>query len=155
MHTSGQWNGKDRLSFPVPTETDMDIYKLRLKLTLEETFEVLEATLTTAVYEESFQPLIAAMTAKIEQLQPQHFDVKPVDIYDSLVDQLYVNDGWANLMGFDMQKGFEEVHNSNLSKFDSNGKAIFRWDGKLLKGPNYKKPDLSSVYDKHKFVYVP
>lgn len=156
MYLSKQWDGKSILSSPVPTEDDTNVYKLRLKLTLEETFEILEATLTTAVYEESFQPLIDAMTAKIEHLQSQHFDVKPVDVYDSLIDQQYVNEGWANLMGFDMAAGFDEVHTSNLSKFDTNGNAIFRWDGKLLKCPqNYVPPRLDLILANYKFKYTP
>lgn len=153
MVAGKQWDGVTTLSFPVPTVEETQVYRLRLKLMLEETFEGIEAVVTTAVYEESFKPLIEAMTAKLEHLQSHHFDVKPVDLFDSLLDQTYVNDGWANLMGFDLHAGFEEVHRSNLSKFDKDGQPIFRYDGKLLKGPDYSPPNLQKVYETTKFVY--
>ena len=44
---------------------------------------------------------------------------------------------------------FKEVHRSNLSKLDENGKPIFREDGKLLKGPNFSKPDLKSILENY------
>jgi predicted HAD superfamily Cof-like phosphohydrolase len=99
--------------------------------------------------------LIDAITAKVEHLQQPHFNVDPIGIFDSLVDQEYVNGGFANLLGLDLQKGFDEVHRSNLSKFDKDGSAIFRYDGKLMKGPDYVAPNLHKVYETYKFTYKP
>ncbi len=45
-------------------------------------------------------------------------------------------------------EAFARVHNSNMSKLDSNGNPILREDGKVMKGPNYKKPDLTDLLEK-------
>lgn len=62
-----------------------------------------------------------------------------------LADILYVVFGTIITEGLqnDIERVFDEVHKSNLSKLDENGKPIRRADGKVLKGPNYKEPDLS------------
>lgn len=64
-----QWDGESLLSFPKPKdEKELATYKLRLKLTLEETFEVFEAVLAPEVYEAVFAPIIKDINAKIEAL---------------------------------------------------------------------------------------
>ena len=75
-------------------------------------------------------------------------NINPVEVFDSLVDQEYVNLGFANLLGLDMTEGFREVHSSNMTKLDENGQPIFREDGKLLKSNLYTPPDLNKVYNK-------
>lgn len=66
---------------------------------------------------------------------------------DALVDLEYVLLGAVLGFGFQniFDKAFREVHRSNLSKLDENGKPVYRKDGKVLKGPNYKKPDLETI----------
>jgi len=64
---------------------------------------------------------------------------------DGLTDLLYVIYGAGHAFGIDLDKCFEEVHRSNLSKLGLDGKPIFRADGKALKGPNYSPPDLKKV----------
>ena len=66
-----------------------------------------------------------------------------VEVADALTDLLYVTYGAGHAFGIDLDKCFEEVQNSNMSKLDENGKPIFNEDGKVMKGPNYFKPDLS------------
>tara|TARA_B100001027_G_scaffold70381_1_gene48033 strand:- start:5 stop:376 length:372 start_codon:yes stop_codon:yes gene_type:complete len=66
-----------------------------------------------------------------------------VEIADALTDILYVTYGAGHAFGINLDKCFEEVQNSNMSKLDSNGKPIYNDKGKVMKGPNYFKPDLS------------
>ena len=62
---------------------------------------------------------------------------------DALTDILYVTYGAGHAFGIDLDKCFEEVQNSNMSKLDENGKPIYNEKGKVMKGPNYFKPDLN------------
>tara|TARA_B100000609_G_C17174325_1_gene413455 strand:- start:682 stop:1089 length:408 start_codon:yes stop_codon:yes gene_type:complete len=62
-----------------------------------------------------------------------------------LVDLLYVTYGTIHTMGWDADAAFEQVHASNMSKVDETGKPQYREDGKILKGPNYKKPDMKEL----------
>ena len=66
-----------------------------------------------------------------------------LEIADALTDILYVTYGAGHAFGIDLDKCFEEVQNSNMSKLDDNGKPIYNESGKVMKGPNYFKPDLS------------
>ena len=71
-------------------------------------------------------------------------DIK--EVADALTDILYVTYGAGHAFGINLDKCFEEVQNSNMSKLGSDGKPIYNDKGKVMKGPNYFKPDL------HKFV---
>lgn len=62
-----------------------------------------------------------------------------------LADLQYVLSGTAVAFGLPLDEAFTEVHRSNMSKLGDDGKALFREDGKVLKGPNYRAPDLSSI----------
>ena len=62
---------------------------------------------------------------------------------DALTDILYVTYGAGHAFGIDLDRCFEEVQNSNMSKLDENGKPIYNDSGKVMKGPNYFKPNLS------------
>ena len=66
-----------------------------------------------------------------------------LEVADALTDILYVTYGAGHAFGIDLDKCFEEVQNSNMSKLDENGKPIYNESGKAMKGPNYFKPDLS------------
>ena len=65
------------------------------------------------------------------------------EVADALTDILYVTYGAGHAFGIDLDKCFNEVQNSNMSKLDDNGNPIYNEDGKVMKGPNYFKPDLS------------
>ena len=65
-----------------------------------------------------------------------------VEIADALTDILYVTYGAGHAFGINLDKCFDEVQNSNMSKLDQNGKAIFNDKGKVMKGPNYIAPNL-------------
>ncbi len=66
-----------------------------------------------------------------------------LEVADALTDILYVTYGAGHAFGIDLDKCFDEVQNSNMSKLDENGKPIYNEHGKIMKGPNYFKPDLS------------
>jgi predicted HAD superfamily Cof-like phosphohydrolase len=66
-----------------------------------------------------------------------------LEVADALTDILYVTYGAGHAFGINLDKCFDEVQNSNMSKLDENGKPIYNEHGKVMKGPNYFKPDLS------------
>ena len=68
-------------------------------------------------------------------------DIK--EVADALTDILYVTYGAGHAFGINLDKCFDEVQNSNMSKLDQNGKPIYNDAGKVMKGPNYFKPNLS------------
>ena len=65
------------------------------------------------------------------------------EVADALTDILYVTYGAGHAFGIDLDKCFDEVQKSNMSKLDDAGKPIYNDLGKVMKGPNYFKPDLS------------
>ena len=67
-------------------------------------------------------------------------DIK--EVADALTDILYVTYGAGHAFGINLDKCFEEVQNSNMSKLGKDGKPIYNEKGKVMKGPNYFKPDL-------------
>ena len=68
-------------------------------------------------------------------------DIK--EVADALTDILYVTYGAGHAFGINLDKCFEEVQNSNMSKLGSDGKPIYNDKGKVMKGPNYFKPNLN------------
>ena len=68
-------------------------------------------------------------------------DIK--EVADALTDILYVTYGAGHAFGIDLDKCFEEVQNSNMSKLGNDGRPIYNEKGKVMKGPNYFKPNLS------------
>ena len=65
------------------------------------------------------------------------------EIADALTDILYVTYGAGHAYGIDLDKCFNEVQQSNMSKLGDDGKPIYNDKGKVMKGPNYFKPDLT------------
>ena len=94
-------------------------YLLRYKLMREENEEYLEACKTNDI----------------------------VEIADALGDQMYILFGTMLKHGLQhkMEEVFSEIHRSNMSKLDHNGKPIYREDGKVMKGPNYFKPSFEEI----------
>ena len=66
-----------------------------------------------------------------------------LEVADALTDILYVTYGAGHAFGINLDECFEEVQNSNMSKLDATGEPIYNDVGKVMKGPNYFKPDLS------------
>jgi len=69
------------------------------------------------------------------------------EVADALTDILYVTYGAGHAFGVNLDKCFEEVQNSNMSKLGKDGKPIFNENGKVMKGPNYFKPNLSKFLE--------
>ena len=80
---------------------------------------------------------------ELEELNQAILDKDVKEVADALTDILYVTYGAGHAFGIDLDKCFNEVQKSNMSKLDSDGKPIYNEDGKVMKGPNYFKPDLN------------
>ena len=80
---------------------------------------------------------------ELDELQEAMKNNNLLEVADALTDILYVTYGAGHAFGINLDKCFEEVQNSNMSKLDENGKPIYNESGKVMKGPNYFKPDLS------------
>jgi predicted HAD superfamily Cof-like phosphohydrolase len=80
---------------------------------------------------------------ELDELQEAMKNNDLLEVADALTDILYVTYGAGHAFGIDLDRCFEEVQNSNMSKLDENGKPIYNESGKVMKGPNYFKPDLS------------
>ena len=93
---------------------DENIIKLRLKLIKEE----------------------------LEELEQALNDKNLLEVADALTDILYVTYGAGHSFGINLDSCFEEVQRSNMSKLDKDGKPIYNEYGKVMKGPNFSKPNL-------------
>ena len=80
---------------------------------------------------------------ELEELTEAMQDENLLEVADALTDILYVTYGAGHAFGIDLDKCFEEVQNSNMSKLGEDGKPIYNDAGKVMNGPNYFKPDLS------------
>ena len=80
---------------------------------------------------------------ELEELKQAIVNKDLLEVADALTDILYVTYGAGHAFGIDLDSCFEEVQNSNMSKLGDNGKPIYNDAGKVMKGPNYYKPDLS------------
>jgi predicted HAD superfamily Cof-like phosphohydrolase len=84
---------------------------------------------------------------ELEELTQAMNDKNLLEVADALTDILYVTYGAGHAFGIDLDKCFDEVQKSNMSKLGEDGKPIYNESGKVMKGPNYFKPDLT------KFIY--
>jgi predicted HAD superfamily Cof-like phosphohydrolase len=80
---------------------------------------------------------------ELEELTNAMKEKDLTEVADALTDILYVTYGAGHAFGIDLDKCFDEVQSSNMSKLGENGKPIYNEAGKVMKGPNYFKPDLS------------
>ena len=80
---------------------------------------------------------------ELEELKIAMENKDLLEVADALTDILYVTYGAGHAFGIDLDKCFEEVQNSNMSKLGEDGKPIYNESGKIMKGPKYFKPDLT------------
>ena len=80
---------------------------------------------------------------ELEELRQAIKDNDIKEVADALTDILYVTYGAGHAFGINLDKCFYEVQQSNMSKLGPNGKPIYNESGKVMKGPNYFKPDLN------------
>ena len=86
---------------------------------------------------------ISLISEELEELKQAISEKNLTEVADALTDILYVTYGAGHAFGIDLDMCFDEVQNSNMSKLGKDGKPIFNEFGKVMKGPNYFKPDLS------------
>ena len=80
---------------------------------------------------------------ELEELKEAMENKDLLEVADALTDILYVTYGAGHAFGIDLDKCFEEVQNSNMSKLGEDDKPIYNEFGKVMKGPKYFKPDLT------------
>ena len=80
---------------------------------------------------------------ELNELKEAIKDKNLKEVADALTDILYVTYGAGHAFGINLDKCFEEVQKSNMSKLGNDGKPIYNEQGKVMKGPNYFKPDLN------------
>ena len=98
--------------------------------------------------DKSIQELrIDLIAEELQELEDAVRDGDLIGVADALTDLLYVVYGAGHAFGIDLDSCFEEVHSSNMSKLGTDGKPIYREDGKVLKGPNFREPDLATVLE--------
>ena len=86
---------------------------------------------------------LSLINEELEELKKAMLDNNIVEVADALTDILYVTYGAGHAFGINLDKCFNEVQDSNMSKLDENGRPIYNEHGKVMKGPKYFKPDLS------------
>tara|TARA_B100001093_G_scaffold504085_1_gene559388 strand:+ start:535 stop:906 length:372 start_codon:yes stop_codon:yes gene_type:complete len=86
---------------------------------------------------------LSLIKEELEELSDAMQKKDLIEVADALTDILYVTYGAGHSFGINLDKCFDEVQNSNMSKLGKNGKPIYNEYGKVMKGPNYFKPDLN------------
>ena len=86
---------------------------------------------------------ISLINEELDELKTAIKDNNILEVADALTDILYVTYGAGHSFGVDLDKCFDEVQKSNMSKLGDDGKPIYNEAGKVMKGPGYFKPDLS------------
>ena len=84
---------------------------------------------------------------ELDEFQEALNDKSLKEVADSLTDILYVTYGAGHAFGIDLDKCFDEVQRSNMSKLGADGKPIYNEHGKVMKGPNYFEPNLKKFID--------
>ena len=86
---------------------------------------------------------LSLIQEELDELNKAIQDKDIIEVADALTDILYVTYGAGHAFGINLDQCFNEVQNSNMSKLGDDGKPIYNENGKVMKGPNYFKPDLS------------
>ena len=88
---------------------------------------------------------ISLINEELEELKQAISEKNLTEVADALTDILYVTYGAGHAFGINLDKCFEEVQNSNMSKLGEDGKPIYNEFGKVMKGPKYFKPNLEKL----------
>ncbi len=92
---------------------------------------------------------ISLIQEELDELTKAIKEKDVLEVADALTDILYVTYGAGHAFGINLDKCFEEVQKSNMSKLGKDGKPIYNQHGKVMKGPDYFKPDLSKFLTKY------
>ena len=98
---------------------------------------------TPTINPKDAQFVIDFIQEELDELKEAIDNKDITEVADALTDILYVTYGAGHAFGINLDKCFQEVQNSNMSKLGSDGKPIYNDKGKVMKGPNYFKPNLS------------
>ena len=90
---------------------------------------------------------VSLIQEELDELKEAMQNKDLLEVADALTDLLYVTYGAGHAFGINLDKCFDEVQNSNMSKLDENGKPIYNEFGKVMKGPNYFKPNLKKFIE--------
>ena len=124
----------------VDDDANYDLLHLRAKLISEETDEVLFAV-------KDLKNLMLESKAGVRPVSKQEFVDAKAALLKELCDLQYVLSGFAVTFGLPFDEAFRRVHESNRSKLGPDGKPVYRDDGKVMKGPNYKEPNLTDLVE--------
>ena len=91
---------------------------------------------------------ISLIDEELRELKKAMEEKNLEEVIDALTDILYVTYGAGHAFGVNLDESFDEVQRSNMSKLDKNKKPIYNDKGKVMKGPNYFKPDFSRLIKK-------
>ena len=119
-----------KFKHPIDEQWTTTLLELRLKLIREESGEVMEEFVNMLMDLERGKPVSTIQKTKLLK---------------ELCDLQYVLSGAAVALGLDIQTAFIRVHNSNMSKLGDDGKPVYREDGKIIKGDNYRPPNLEDL----------
>lgn len=119
-----------KFKHPIDEQWTTTLLELRLKLIREESGEVMEEFVNMLMDLERGKPVSTVQKTKLLK---------------ELCDLQYVLSGAAVALGLDIQTAFIRVHNSNMSKLGDDGKPVYREDGKIIKGDNYRPPNLEDL----------
>lgn len=133
----------------IPNVRNKELNALRVKLLLEEVLELASALDVPNEAVDFFEAWIDSQPCEDDGTLLGKLDA--VEVLDALSDIQYVLDGAYLALGYHNMKddAFAAVHESNMSKLGEDGKPVYREDGKVLKGPNYRPVDLRWVLDKY------
>ena len=117
-----------------------------MEMSIDEQYSINLLKLRQKLINEETQELNVEINSLINEIETQGSVTKETKLkmFKELADLQYVLSGMVVSFGIPMEEVFQRVHNSNMSKL-VDGKPLKREDGKFLKGPNYKKPDLSDL----------
>lgn len=125
---------------------DLKNIKLRLTLTIEKVQELFSSFLDQSTFTNHFDPFFSLLKNKVVNIQEENVEIDKEYVANFLADLEYINYGTAVLLEIPLQKCFEEVHKSNMTKLiNFTGSPIYREDGKILYDASYTPPDIKSI----------
>lgn len=140
-----------KFGHPAPDEISQpneDTIKLRLNLILEEYIELVQAFgKKDSMRIDTVVALLEEADGFISNITSEDIDVDMVEVADALGDIKYVTDGSAAVCGLPFDAISTEIHRSNMSKLGPDGQVMYREDGKIMKGPEYTKPNIALILD--------
>ena len=124
-----------------------DLVTLRMNLIAEEFVELVEAVYGKPAAEAIDEAWSTMYAQGLDRNADGDRNLDTVEAGDALGDMDYVISGFAHVAAIPHDNVVKEIHDSNMSKLGADGKPILREDGKILKGPDYFRPNIARVFD--------